>query len=165
MQLTEFVDTVTEQLDRFGLTGEDLEIEVTEGMLIEHMEASILTLQQLRYSGIKISIDDYGTGYSSMNYMKQLPIDKLKIDRSFIINLTTDPIDQAIVTSTIALAKSLGMGVVAEGVEEQSQAVLLKSYGCDELQGYLFSRPLCALEFAKLLDADLLLRQANRTST
>ena len=96
--------------------------------------------------------------------MKQLPIDKLKIDRSFIINLATDPIDQAIVTSTIALAKSLGMGVVAEGVEDQQQAVLLKEYGCDELQGYLFSRPLCALEFAKLLDADLLLRQANRTS-
>ncbi len=165
IQLSEFVDTVTQQLDRFGLTGEDLEIEVTEGMLIDNLEASISTLNQLRCSGIKISIDDYGTGYSSMNYMKQLPIDKLKIDRSFIINLTTDRIDQAIVTSTIALAESLGMGVVAEGVENQQQAILLEEYGCDELQGYLFSRPLCALEFAKLLDADLLLRQANRTST
>lgn len=158
LQLGGFVDTVTQQLESVGLTGKDLEIEVTESMLIDNMEVSISTLQQLRCNGIKISIDDYGTGYSSMNYMKQLPIDMLKIDRSFIINLATDPIDQAIVTSTIALAKSLGMGVVAEGVEDQQQAVLLNEYGCEELQGYLFSRPLGAHEFAKLLDAELLLR-------
>ena len=165
IQQSEFVDTVLQLLDRYGLTGGDLEIEVTEGMLIDRMEASIATLEQLRGLGIQISIDDYGTGYSSMNYMKQLPIDKLKIDRSFIINLTTDRIDQAIVTSTIALAKSLGMGIIAEGVEEQQQADLLEEYGCDEMQGYLFSRPLSALEFAKQLDADLLLRGKNRTST
>ena len=100
---------------------------------------------------VHISIDDYGTGYSSLFYMKELPVNTLKIDRCFITNICEDPADQAIVNSTIVLARNLGMTVLAEGVETEEQLEKLRAYGCQEIQGYYFSKPLPAAEFTRLL--------------
>jgi EAL domain-containing protein (putative c-di-GMP-specific phosphodiesterase class I) len=108
----------------------------------------------VRTLGVKVSIDDYGTGYSSLSYMKQLPVDALKIDRCFIVDICTDRADQAIVNSTIVLAKNLGMSVIAEGVEEADQVALLQSYGCNLIQGYYFSRPLQEGKFTALLNRE-----------
>ena len=151
LQQGDIVGQVRGALSEHGLEGKDLELEVTESMLISRVDETIATLETLRALGVAISLDDYGTGYSSMSYMKRLPIDKLKIDRSFIIDLADNDIDRAIVTSTIELARSRNMLVVAEGVEDDEQLELLQRYGCDEIQGYYFSKPLPAEEFIDLV--------------
>jgi EAL domain-containing protein (putative c-di-GMP-specific phosphodiesterase class I) len=124
------------------------------------MDSAVAVLEQIRSLGVKISIDDYGTGYSSLSYMKELPVDMLKIDRCFIINLESDAADRAIVNSTIVLARHLGMKVLAEGVETEAQLEALQAFGCDEIQGYYFSKPLPADEFRQLI-----LRDAALTGT
>ena len=128
-----------------------LEIELTENAIMQDPKEAASILDQLHAMGVGMSIDDFGTGYSSLNYLKRFPIDKLKIDRSFIRDISSDPDDAAIVQAIINLAKSLRMTVVAEGVETKAQLDFLRALGCDAYQGYLGGRPMEAERFALLL--------------
>ncbi len=134
------VETLVEAVAGSGLNPEAVSLEITESVLADHARA-VPTLRALKDAGFSIILDDFGTGYSSLTYLKALPIDALKIDRSFIRNLTTDPRDAAIVTAIIGLARSLSMAVVAEGVELAAQKEQLLAMGCPIMQGYLFGRP------------------------
>ena len=118
-------------------------------MLLQNVEEGIVILQALKDLGLHVSIDDFGTGFSSLSYLKRLPVDKLKIDQSFIKDLTTDPGDAAIVTSIITLAHNLDLTVIAEGVENPEQLGFLRAKRCDEVQGYLISKPMPANDFAQ----------------
>ena len=143
------VDVIEQTLRTTGLPPQNLELEITESSVMRKPEEAIAVLQKLKTLGIKISIDDFGTGYSSLSYLRRLPIDSLKIDRSFIMHATTNPADAAIVRGIIALAHSLKLKVIAEGVETEEQFEFLRSVDCDEVQGYLFSKPLPADQFSK----------------
>jgi len=118
-----------------------LDIEITESVIIDDVEQTVPLLQALRAFGCRIAIDDFGTGYSSLNYLVRLPVDTLKIDRSFVAMLEGSPETQALVANTIGLAHALGLDVVAEGVETDTQADHLRGLGCELLQGYLLGRP------------------------
>lgn len=133
---------LTELVDRIGLPGELLELEITESTLMDHPELMITELNKIKQMGVTIAVDDFGSGYSSLNYLKRLPVDVLKIDRSFVKDIESDPSDSAIVSGIIALAKSLNMSTVAEGVETDGQRAILQQLGCDNFQGYLVSKPL-----------------------
>ena len=130
--------------------GHGLDVEVTESLLIEDIRHNIHVLHQLRDMGCRIAIDDFGTGYSSLNYLSRLPADILKIDQSFTQQIASSPDTLALVTNIIALAHSLDLKVVAEGVEEEEQDKLLRLLRCDELQGYLLGRPVPVEEFERL---------------
>ena len=134
-----------------GLPINSINVEITEGLLIKDSTTVKLRLMEFRNRGIEVSIDDFGTGFSSLSYLKQLDIDYLKIDLSFIINLTDDSSDKALVEAIIVMAHKLGMKSIAEGVETAAQRDQLAAYGCDYAQGYLYSRPVPAAEFEKLL--------------
>jgi diguanylate cyclase (GGDEF)-like protein/PAS domain S-box-containing protein len=136
-----------------GLDPELLELELTESALMRNSEGARAALAELKSMGIRISIDDFGTGYSSLSYLKRLPVDALKIDRSFISDVTTDANDAAIVRAVVTLAHSLGIEVVAEGVETAEQLELLRAEGCDIVQGFLLSCPLPPEEFGQLFEA------------
>jgi EAL domain-containing protein (putative c-di-GMP-specific phosphodiesterase class I) len=138
-------------LTKTGLDPQWLELEITETSLVHDTHNFIKTLHDLKQLGIKLAIDDFGTGYSSMAYLKDFPVDRLKIDKVFVANLETDETSVAILKAIIALGHSLGLKVVAEGVETKYQRALLHAIGCDELQGYLFSRPLAADKLLELL--------------
>ncbi|OIR06070.1 phytochrome-like protein cph2 [mine drainage metagenome] len=127
-----------------------MELELTESILLHDMDVVMKTLHELKEIGIKLSIDDFGTGYSSLSYLKRLAVNKLKIDKSFVRNMVEDPEDTAIVKAIIQLGHTLQLTVIAEGVETDAQLSLLKSLGCDQIQGYLISRPLAAEEFIML---------------
>lgn len=118
---------------------------------MKNPELTLKTLHELKSMGIHISIDDFGTGYSSLSYLKRFPIDTLKIDRSFVMDIQTDANDSAIVLAIIALAHSLKLKVIAEGVEQRHQAQFLLEHGCEMVQGYLFSPPVTGEEFEKLI--------------
>ncbi len=139
--LVQFVDAV---LKRHGLKGGDLELEITESVAMENPKRAIGQLQALRDLGIQLAIDDFGTGYSSLAYLKRLPIQVLKLDRTFVRDIETDPSDAEISAATLALAHNLGLTVVAEGVETEAQREYLLQHQCDFMQGYLFSKPLSA---------------------
>jgi len=143
--------TVLRVLDETGLEARWLDLELTEHVMMQDAEATLTTLGSLRNMGVKLSIDDFGTGYSSLAYLKRLPIDRVKIDRSFIRDVTEDPDDRAIASAIIGMGHTLRLNVVAEGVETQPQLAFLRAEGCDEAQGYLFGRPMPAAEFAELL--------------
>ncbi len=145
------VEFIAQVLRETGLSADYLELEVTESVIMQDTEEAALILGRLHAQGIHLSIDDFGTGYSSLSCLKRFPLDKLKIDRSFVSDIGADSNDSAIVKSVIALAHSLKLGVIAEGVETEAQLNFLKSMGCDEYQGYYRSRPLPADEFAALL--------------
>ena len=119
-----------------------LELEITESTLMDHPELMIQELNKIKQMGITVAVDDFGSGYSSLNYLKKLPVDVLKIDRSFISDIESDPNDSAIVAGIIALANNLGMSTVAEGVETEAQRYILQNLGCDSFQGYLVSKPI-----------------------
>jgi EAL domain-containing protein (putative c-di-GMP-specific phosphodiesterase class I) len=121
---------------------------MTESLLLHNADENIAVLRKLGQDGVRIAVDDFGTGYSSLAYLRQLPIDNLKIDRSFVRDLETDPEDAAIIQAVVAMAHSLGLQVTAEGVETHGQLTALGRIGCDEYQGYLFSKPLPAVELA-----------------
>ncbi len=147
----DLADTIIRALDAAGLSAEHLELEITEDLFLEHNETNIITLARLKSMGIHISIDDFGTGYSSLSYLKRLPIDTLKIDQSFVRDIGTDPDNKAIASAIIAMASSLRLNVLAEGVETDEQLAFLRAQGCNEIQGFSFSHPLPAQEFEQLL--------------
>ena len=145
------IEIVKEALQDAMIPPQCLELEITETTIMRYPEKAILILTEIKAMGIQIAIDDFGTGYSSLNYLKRLPLDFLKIDMSFVKGLAFDPSDQAIVRTTIAMAHSLNLKTIAEGVETDEQLSFLQEHGCDEIQGYLFSRPLPAEEITKIL--------------
>lgn len=142
---------VRQVLEETGLAPQWLELELTESQLLDSVEHIIVTFQQLRDLGVKLAIDDFGTGYSSLSYLRRFPVDYVKIDRAFISGLGDGTEDAAIIQAIISMAHSLGLKVVAEGVENQSQLEFLRSHGCDEVQGYLISRPIEATAMAGIL--------------
>jgi diguanylate cyclase (GGDEF)-like protein len=147
----DFCETVASALAASGLPADLLELEITESSVMENPQEAIIILERLGRMGVTLAIDDFGTGYSSLAYLKLFPIDHLKIDRSFVADIETDLNDRAIAFGTIALAHSLGLRVIAEGVETEDQLDLLRANGCDEVQGFLFSKPLTsAAAFAYL---------------
>jgi len=145
------LDTIAEALTVSGLEARYLQIELTEGLAMHGAEKYVHMLEQIKVLGVQIAVDDFGTGYSSLSYLKRFPIDQLKVDRSFVKDLATDPNDAVIVQAIIALGHKLGLRVVAEGVETEEQLEYLRRSGCDEMQGYLFGAPMIASEFAALL--------------
>jgi len=142
---------IQQAIARHGLQPHNIEIELTESIVMSDADRSIETLHKLTSLGLHIAVDDFGTGYSSIGYLKRLPVSILKIDRSFIIDLGTSTKSNAIVKAVISLAHSLGMSVVAEGVETEAQLSHLRDFGCDQYQGYLFSRPQPAVDIGALL--------------
>jgi len=151
------IHQVRQVLDETNIDPSLLELEITESTIMHHPERVIEVLKKLKEMGVKLSVDDFGTGYSSLNYLKRFPIDLLKIDATFVRDVETDPDDRAIIQSIIALAKSMRLKVVAEGVESRQQQELLKSMGCDFIQGYYVGRPVGAEEFEE--------RVLNKTKT
>ena len=146
-----FPETVSRILQATGLEARFLGLELTESLLVKHQKEDTDTLHALRAMGLHLAVDDFGTGYSSFSYLKHLPLDALKIDRSFVREITTSPDDAAITTAIIAMAHALGLKVVGEGVETEAQRDVLQGQGCDALQGYLFSRPVLPDVLAPLL--------------
>jgi EAL domain-containing protein (putative c-di-GMP-specific phosphodiesterase class I) len=136
-----------------GVKPEALELEITESLIMHDVERSNRALSVLRGAGIHVSMDDFGTGYSSLSYLASLPVDKIKIDRSFIAGMTENALDRKVVSTIISLAHSFGFPVVAEGVETVEQAQALHDLNCDEAQGFLFSRPLPSDEVIAMFDA------------
>jgi diguanylate cyclase (GGDEF)-like protein/PAS domain S-box-containing protein len=147
----DFVELLIWVLKETKIPPENLVLELTETAVMQNPEVAISTLNKINDEGVKIAVDDFGTGYSSLNYLKQLPISKLKIDRSFVKDIGVDQNGEAIVKAILALAHSLNLEVVAEGVEEQSQANFLRGHDCDILQGYYFGKPVSVDEISELL--------------
>jgi EAL domain-containing protein (putative c-di-GMP-specific phosphodiesterase class I) len=153
VQRGDIVDTLRDILEVTGLPAETLELEITESVLMHHPEIAAQNLNGLRELGIELAIDDFGTGYSSLSYLKRFPLQILKIDRSFVMDIPHDPNDTAITRAVIAMAKSLQLRIVAEGVETEEQERFLTREGCDLGQGYYYSRPLPAADFTPLLES------------
>ncbi|MCH8921085.1 MAG: EAL domain-containing protein, partial [Chloroflexi bacterium] len=156
-QQRDLIEEVDVVLKETGLEARWLQLEITEGMAMQDVESNIAVLRKLREMGVQIAIDDFGTGHSSLSYLSRLPIDVIKIDQSFIQDLTTDPNDAAIARSIIVMAHNLKLKVIAEGVETEEQLAFLKKRRCDEMQGYLFSKPAPAEAFEEML------KQSGRT--
>ena len=147
----DLIENLARVLSETGLEPKYLEIELTESLFMSDITPAVDLLHRMKALGVNLSIDDFGTGYSSLSYLSRFPIDVLKIDRSFVADITRDANDEAIVTSIIALAHNLKLAVIAEGVETAEQLDYLRRHGCDEMQGYYFSKPLAAHEFEQLL--------------
>jgi len=147
------------QIERIlGETGADpnlLTLELTEGVLVENLVETIRKMEALKRLGVRFSIDDFGTGYSSLAYLKRLPMDEIKIDRSFVRDITTDPSDANLVEIIITMAERLGLAVVAEGVETEEQLDFLRDKGCRLFQGYYFSRPQTLEDFTELISKSI----------
>ncbi len=160
-QLTDrsFTQTLIGILKRTGLRAEFLELEITESQVMRQAEGTIAVLNEISAMGIQLAVDDFGTGYSSLSYLKRLPISKLKIDQSFVREITVDPNDSAIVVAIISMAKSLNLDIIAEGVETAGQLSLLRSKGCTVGQGYFFSVPLSAKDIEPILAKKCVLLQ------
>lgn len=158
-----FILKVQETLNQTGLNKDLLELEITESLLMENVQENIRILEAINRQGVRFAMDDFGTGYSSLNYLRQFPISKLKIDRSFVNDITDDPDDEAIIRAIIAMGQTLKLKVIAEGVENHQQLVLLQSMGCDSYQGFFFSKPLTADDFYKTyIKADSLTQGKNQ---
>jgi diguanylate cyclase (GGDEF)-like protein/PAS domain S-box-containing protein len=153
-----FVQMVRRVLDETGLAPRYLELEITERVLLSNTQKTLAMLQELARMGLQLSIDDFGAGYSSLSYLQDLPVGKLKIDRSFIQAMTVNPRDTAIVAAVISMGHSLNLKMLAEGVETKEQMSFLRAHNCDEIQGYYFSKPLAADAFAEKVRATSLLQ-------
>jgi diguanylate cyclase (GGDEF)-like protein len=147
----DLIEVIAEALETSGLDPSHLELEITESAIMQNTERAVLMLEELRGMQIRIAIDDFGTGYSSLSYLRNFPLNVLKIDQSFIREITVNNRDASITTAIIALAQSLGLEVIAEGVETREHLMLLKEKGCDLMQGYFFSRPVPADAFSRML--------------
>lgn len=146
-----FVNQVKEILEHSAINPARLKLEVTESVVMDNAKSTIATMMQLKQLGIKFAMDDFGTGYSSLSNIKRLPLDQLKIDQSFVRDVMIDPNDQAIARTIIAMANSMNLNIIAEGVETDEQRQFLKINGCNNYQGYLFGRPLSVDEFESYL--------------
>ena len=153
-KLTNLIETIGKTLERTGLDPNSLELELTESIIMQDPEIAVATLRELSSMGLNISIDDFGTGYSSLNYLKYLPINRLKIAPNFAAGIGKDSSDEAICKAIITLAHSLNLKVIAEGVETTEQLEFLRLHECDEVQGYLFSQPLPAEEVSRMFSAE-----------
>jgi diguanylate cyclase (GGDEF)-like protein/PAS domain S-box-containing protein len=150
-----FLEGISAVLKDSGLDPRSLELELTESVLMKHAESAESVLKTLRARGVQVAVDDFGTGYSSLSYLRKFPIDALKIDQSFVRQITTVPDETTIVTAVISMGRSLKLRVVAEGVETQEELSFLQAHHCDEAQGYYFSRPVLPQQFAKLLETGI----------
>ena len=150
-----FLQGVFSVLGDTGLSPEFLELELTESVLMKHAETTESILRTLRARGVQLAVDDFGTGYSSLSYLRKFPIDALKIDQSFVRQITTSPDETTIVTAVISMGRSLKLRVVAEGVETPQELAFLQAHQCDEAQGYYFGRPMIAGQFARLLETGI----------
>ena len=150
-----FCQSVISALEASKLSAKNLELEITEGVFMHNEEQTLAVLHRLKSLGIQMSIDDFGTGYSSLSYLKRFPVDKLKIDQSFIMDCHNNHEDRAIINTIVALGKNLGLSLIAEGVEELSHVEFLKSIGCDEIQGYWYSRPLSEQDLVNFIAKQL----------
>jgi EAL domain-containing protein (putative c-di-GMP-specific phosphodiesterase class I) len=148
-----YVQRLFATLSETGMDPEFLELELTESVLMKHAHSAAIILQALRRTGIRVALDDFGTGYSSLSYLRDFPIDSVKIDRSFVNEVTSVHEDTSIVKAVISMAQSLGLRVVAEGVENLDQFQFLRAHSCDEAQGFLFSQAVPPDEFAALLES------------
>lgn len=149
-----FVEEVLALVEYFGIDPAKLKLEITESMLLDNLDKIIVKMNQLKSYGINFSIDDFGTGYSSLQYLKRLPLDQIKIDQSFVRDIATSRNDKVIVKTIIAMAQSMSMEVIAEGVETEEQRLLLVENGCTNFQGYLFGRPVPIEQFEAILKQD-----------
>jgi EAL domain-containing protein (putative c-di-GMP-specific phosphodiesterase class I) len=147
------METVSQVLASSCFAPGSLELEITESVLMHNAQATVEMLEQLNRMGLKLAVDDFGTGYSSLSYLKRFPIDTLKIDQSFVRDVTTDADDASLVTAIIAMGHALQLNVIAEGVETPEQLDFLIHHGCDGMQGYLFSRPLPVEDITRLLQS------------
>ena len=147
----DFVAQVQRVLTESSAQPSHLKLELTESVVLENIEDIITKMRALKLLGVSFSMDDFGTGYSSLQYLKRLPLDQIKIDQSFVRDISTDPNDAAIVQTIIAMTDALGLNVIAEGVETEAQSVFLHKHGCRAFQGYLFSKPIPVKEFEKLI--------------
>ena len=147
----DFVTQVQVTVQHHAINLNLLKLELTESLLLENIEETIAKMNALNEIGIQFSLDDFGTGYSSLQYLKRLSLTQLKIDQSFVRDIATDSSDKAIVRTIIAMAHSLNLDVIAEGVETEDQQLLLMDKGCTHFQGYLFSKPVPVGQFEKLL--------------
>jgi EAL domain-containing protein (putative c-di-GMP-specific phosphodiesterase class I) len=150
---TDLVDRIAEVLKETGVDPDCLDLEVTESIAMSDVERTASQLRELRRMGVHVSIDDFGTGYSSLNYLKKLPIERIKIDKSFVQDIANSADDRAIISAVTSMARKMGIRTVAEGVETEEQLAFLRSAECDEAQGFLFSRPLSADQFRELITA------------
>jgi EAL domain-containing protein (putative c-di-GMP-specific phosphodiesterase class I) len=146
-----FVSEVQAAMQRHSIDPKLLKLELTESLLLENIEGTILNMNELNKIGVQFSLDDFGTGYSSLQYLKKLPLDQLKIDQSFVRDITFDNDDREIMRTIVAIANSLNLDVIAEGVETEEQRKLLMESGCARHQGYLFGKPLPIEQFEALL--------------
>jgi EAL domain-containing protein (putative c-di-GMP-specific phosphodiesterase class I) len=142
-----FVDHVLTALDRTGANPQNLKIELSESMFVENIDEIIAKMIRLKNQGVTFSLEDFGTGFSSMTYLKRLPLDQIKIDRSFVGEILVDPISSAVAQAIISFGKAMGLSVIAEGVETEAQRAMLAQLGCHSFQGFLFSHPLPLGEF------------------
>jgi EAL domain-containing protein (putative c-di-GMP-specific phosphodiesterase class I) len=147
----DFVETIKAVIARSAIASEKLKLEMTEGLLIHDVDDTVAKMTQLKSIGVQFSMDDFGTGHSSLNYLKRLPLSQLKIDQSFVRDITVDANDAAIVKTIIRMGQTLQMNVIAEGVETEEQLRFLKENGCTVFQGYLFGKPLPLEEFERLI--------------
>lgn len=156
------VPYVAKVLQETGLDPQCLQLEVTEGGAMEDIERAIIVLNELKQMGVTIALDDFGTGHSSLSYLKRLPIDAVKIDQSFVRDLVNDEDDRVIASTIIAMAHAMGCKVIAEGVENEAQLAFLKEQGCDEYQGFLFSKAVPAQSLPALKAGDSSSAPTNR---
>jgi EAL domain-containing protein (putative c-di-GMP-specific phosphodiesterase class I) len=151
----DFLENLRGILEDTRLDPRQLELELTEGVLMQHLESTAFALRAIKAVGVQLAVDNFGTGYSSLSQLKRFPIDALKIDRSFVHGITTDPHDAPAVSAAIMMGKSLRQRVIAEGVETPEQLAFLRAEHCVEGQGYYFSQPLTAAQFAELLETGI----------
>jgi EAL domain-containing protein (putative c-di-GMP-specific phosphodiesterase class I) len=151
---SQVLETVRLALADSGLPPACLELEITESILIHDVDQTLAAVRALKALGVRLSLDDFGTGYSSLSYLTRFAVDKLKIDQSFVREMTTSKEAAKIVKTIIALGRSLGMETIAEGIETDEQSRILRGYGCNQAQGYHYSRPIPAGDFARLFDSE-----------
>ncbi|MCB1778254.1 MAG: EAL domain-containing protein, partial [Candidatus Competibacteraceae bacterium] len=144
---------VQQILAETNLPATELELEVTESLLVDHNQTVLERFRELKQLGVKFSIDDFGTGYSSLAYLKRFPVDKLKIDQSFIRDIVNDPDDLAIARTVVSMGHGLRLGVIAEGVEDEETVCLLRAIHCNEAQGYFFAKPMPAAQIPQWLNS------------